>query len=160
MTFRKWAKRSINMVLFYLCSVLLSNLPALHVLRSYKMLLSQLWKKALILSALHKLQMNAKCDLKVLLYTYKVVHVFAQCCLSSLLAGQYLCPLCAWLFLLGFIVHGEWDIIFLSNSVIWMFSLYTWLYFDRAFLFVRPTFKFPALFFSYKTCLYYSRGGF
>lgn len=42
------------------------------------MLLSWFWKKkkALIPSALRSLPMNAKCDLEVLFYTYKVVHVF------------------------------------------------------------------------------------
>lgn len=30
--------------------------------------------------------MNAKCDLKVLLYTYKVVHLFAVCCVCSVQA--------------------------------------------------------------------------
>lgn len=51
--------------------------------------------------------MNAKCDLKVLLYTYKVVHVFALCCFCSVLAVQYHRPLCLWLFLPPWPLYGH-----------------------------------------------------
>lgn len=90
MTFRQCGNPSDSV-----CNVL-SKEPALHVLRSHKILLSQMWEKVLILSALQKHPMNAKCDSNVLLYTYKVAHVFALCCFCSIPAGQYYCSLCLW----------------------------------------------------------------